>query len=332
MSPSELVELGEAKQRVQAINKMLYDDPVVNPLKSELGGHYDLEQAKQDLDNGVQAKGLNKTILLDNQKIIIEAVSNLPEGVQQLAMQGAKQATIDAKQNKSLGGMKTSTVFYTESIIADNLYHYDQLDHSAGKELVGGSYEQAFKEEMYNAKGRQVFAKNADNPDLASKKPMNYIESDLGESYTTMLRDGINRQLQKVEQDHKLPHTYKGDIKAGYEMDDILRNTVELGDALSQQLKIEDRDKMKDFDLVIGYSQTKNVVSQLKDLSEESLTKNLPLRNTIERTDQKFKDHDINVGRILMDHRELVNEQEIAQEKAATNDNVEPSSPSPSPR
>ena len=286
-----------------AINEATYNDPIANPLRREVGGYFNIDMARIDLIREIPLKSnvFAAGIPTNQQDQILAAIGDLPVHVQQLAAQGLKQAAQDAKHNTHFGGHKTASANYVKSVIQDQLTGFDNFERSNRGSPTPRSFSDAFNNSLYDAKGAARHADRAANPDLASNKPPAQITAPIQDSFSDMMRDGINREIDQLHHKSQLPHTLKGDKQMQYETELLLDNTKDFINALSKNLESPERDKTKDIHFIKAFSETTAVVDNALDLVKEMPIRNLELEATANEVKQHISDHKPDAEAIIND-------------------------------
>lgn len=293
MTESDIQKKQDADSDMKAIAKAVYDDPIANPLRRDLGGHFDIEQAQIDLTQGVVLKPsvFTEGIPTSGQEQILEAIAELPIHIQQNAAQGLKQAAQDAKHNKRFGGLKTASIPYVRSVINDQLTGFDNHERSNGRDAHANSYSDMFDNAIINAKARQNFANKLTNPDLASNKPPVLIGADFNDPFAKMMVNGINKDIEQIHKQSQDPHTVKGDKQMSYEIEQVLDNTIDLSKHLDKSIQHPNRDKSEDYEVVGAFRDMKSVADNLLELSSEMAARNYPLEISAREAKQTIEDY-----------------------------------------
>lgn len=289
--PANKNKVDSVGREFKAVLKQVYDNPVANPLHRDLGGFYDIDKAKQSLSMGRRSnpRTFAPNILVKNQQLVVEAVSAMPDHLQQLAMQGVKQAALDASKSNNHAGQKTDTVHYVKSSVESTLRSYDTANRTIGYQEIAGGQEQAFDRAMYDAKGaRQHVAAKGDRT-LASNKPPAQITTKSQDSYTNMMIDGLNAQTQKLHEQYGKPHTFNGDIELNHRALNMLDNVNTLSEYLDERVADDNRDRSEGRELNELHKQTKGLVDNVLELSKELPFRDLELSRTAERTKQDLE-------------------------------------------
>lgn len=293
MNDDDMQKQASARDDLKAISKAVYDDPVANPLRRELGGSFDIDRARIDLIQGIPLKPsvFAEGIPTKDQDQILEAMSELPIHTQQLAAQGLKQAAQDAKHNKSFGGQKTASTNYVKSVISDQLTGFDNFERSNGRDAHAPSFSGAFNNALYDAKGRQAHALKQDNPDLASNKPPVLITADLNDSFATAMSNGINKDIAQIHRRAQEPHTIRGDHQMSYDIEQVLSNAVDLSETLQKSLENPKRDKAGDYQAVKAFDDIKSIADNMREIASEMPDRNYPLEVAARATKQAVEDN-----------------------------------------
>lgn len=271
MSHIDLEREQQVNKEIESIMKVIYDDPLANPMHDKAGGFLDVQQASRDLAEGKDADGMTEGMMQRNQKIVIDAIALLPVDVQQLAAQGARLAAIEGQQYGGFEKVKIPLTISTKTLIERKLSEFDMFNERSGKSVANGGLKKAFEHAMYDAKGTQVFAEQAGNTDVASKKPLPLITVPINDPYLKMLGDGINKEIISAHAASQFPHTFKGDSEIDDRLISVSCNVDNLNNGIYDNLKDPERDKSYDKSLLEAYNQSNKVHDHAMALSEETL-------------------------------------------------------------
>lgn len=276
---------------IQAVARAIYDDPITNPLHRDLGGYYDIDKAKKSFAMGRRSNPANfsPNILIKNQLLLVNAVNTMPAHLQQLAMQGARQAAKDASTMKHYAGQKTDTVHYVKATIESNLRSYDTFNRTVGYQPIVGGQEQAFDRAMYDAKGARQHASSKGDRTLASNKPPVQITTESKDAYSKMMIDGLNAESQNIHNAYRKPHTFDGDIELNHQVLNMLDNVQGFSEYLNDRVVDDNRDRMEGRELNQLHKQTKALVDNVLELSKELPFRDLELSRTAERAKEDLE-------------------------------------------
>lgn len=312
----------------QSIIEATYNDPQANPLRRELGGYLDIEQASESLSRGGQVQGryFSSDISNRNQSIIMNAVGGLSPMVQQLAVQAVKQAANDARSHTRLAGMKTNSVDYINSVIEYQVSAFDDFEKATTKPIAATRHVDRLSASMYDAKGNQMFLEGRDNPDLASNQPVKQITAEFDDPFSISMRDGLNSNMQKLHSLSQQPHTQKGDYHIKNIAKDLLLNMDTLQDLMIDKLDNKYASNESDIELHNGYEQSRSLVDQVGSLAKEMPKRDYELEGMADRANRKIDEH-----RMAFTNRYIEATQSMANENTAAAPAPDPTPQAPSP-
>lgn len=293
-SPAAKANMEKVSGEVRVAAKAIYDDPIANPLHRVSGGFFDIDKAKEKLAFGrpTHSSVFSNSILSKNQLLILNAVSDMPEHLQQFAMQGAKQAAADAAKSQNYAGHKTASVTYVKHSIESNLRSYDTFNRVAGYQEIVGGQEQAFDRAMYDAKGARQFVAAKGDKTLASKKPAAQIGVKSQDSYTAMMVEGLNTETQNLHDAYGKPHTFDGDIELKHQALNMLDNVKAFTDYLDERRADDNRDRLEGREINQLHNQTKDLVDNVLELSKELPFRDLEVTREADRTKEDMNTKD----------------------------------------
>lgn len=301
MTPAEKEHEQQVNKEIQGITKVIYDDPITNTLHDKVGGYLDLDQAKLDLEAGKSVPAFGDNVMLRNQKILVDAMLTLPVDIQQHATQAAKVAVSEGAQHKNWGADKIPPTVSIKQSIDRNLHTLDLLNHRIGRQSIYGGQKQVFDHAMYDAKGIQVHAENADNPALASNKSPVLITAEVDSSYLTMLSSGINKEVERIHENSRKPHTVAGDDSILYDAVSASANIEHFNNGIAELLEDPDRDKSQDDSLRTAYAHSYRVQRHVFDLEGESLSSQSGLKHSNDLHSRRMIERDIDFERVYRD-------------------------------
>lgn len=292
--PASQAKTMKVDNEVREVIKAVYDDPTTNPLHGLTGGFYDIDRAKKglSLDRRANATTFSPNILVKHQLMIMEAVSTLPSHLQQHAIQSVKQAADDASKQNVISGQKTDSVPYVKSVIESNLRSYDTFNRKLGYQEIAGGQEQAFDRAMYDGKGALLYASTKNDRKAASNNPPAQITTKSGDSYTSMMIDGLNAESQNLHKAYGKAHTFSGDRELSDQALNLLDNIGTFNDYLDERVADDNRDRLEGRELNELHNQTKDLIDNILELSKELPFRNLELSRTADRTKQEMEGKD----------------------------------------
>ena len=287
--PANKVKVDKVAAEFKEVVKATYDDPIANPLHRVSGGFYDIDKVKKQLAVGRPAHSdtFSRNILIKNQLLVLQAVSAMPEHLQQHTIQSIKQAAADGAATQTHAGQKTNTVHFVKSGIESGLRSYDTFNRAVGYKDIAGGQEQAFDRAMYDAKGARMFEANKNDRKLASNQPPAQITVKSADSYTAMMVDGLNAETQSLHKAYGQPHTFDGDVELKNQALNMLDNVAAFNEYLDERVADDNRDRLEGREINQLHNQTKGLVDNILELSKE-----LPFRDldVIRETDRTVDD------------------------------------------
>lgn len=292
--PANKSKVDKVNAEFQETIKAVYDDPIANPLHRVSGGHYDIDKAKKQMSIGRPANSntFSRHILIKNQLLVLEAVSAMPEHLQQLVVQGIRQAADDGTQSQTFAGQKTNTVHFVKSGVESTLRSYDTFNRAVGYKDIAGGQEQAFDRAMYDAKGARMFEGNKDNNKLASNQAPAQITIKSADSYTAMMVDGLNAETQNLHKAYGQPHTFDGDIDLKNQALNMLDNVATFNEYLDERRADDNRDRLEGREINQLHNQTKDLVDNVSDLAKELPFRDLEVTREADRTKEDMNAND----------------------------------------
>ena len=289
----------------QSILRAAYNDPTINPSKPVYGdGYFDIAAARTDLANGkdVSTMVMPKGMEADKKQVLLEAVNNLPDSLQQLAIQGLRNAADDAKRSPHIGGMKTSSMLYSQDAVRDTLDAYQAFRLESGSEVFGRTLSERFDVELYAARGRQNHEIVKNNPNAESNKPAHQITHDLGSSLANTVAQGLNTDIKELHELSGKPHTIASDWRIKDIATAISDNSSRL--ALDLNRKFDDATE-KDpvsVDMAKGYTEVSELLQSARKMIEEMPDRDRLLERKIDRAGDNFS-NTIESHKIIMAER-----------------------------